>query len=171
MNFDEIVSERYSVREYAEREVEEETLLKILEAGRLAPTARNQQPQHIYVVKSKEALKKLAEITPMTYGAPVVLVFTYDKDKEWHNPLEEGYTSGQQDVSIVASSIMFKAVEEGLGTVWCNYFPPTEIKKALNIADSEVVAILMPLGYPSETSTPRPMHSERKALEETVTVI
>lgn len=168
MELMDLLNERYSVRSYDKRPVEEEKLQKILEAGRLAPTAKNQQPQRIYVVKSEEKLKALGEVTKMTYGAPVVLVFAYDLDAEWHNPFEEGFTSGPQDVSIVACHMMLEAQELGLGTVWCGWFDPKEVGRVLDIPENEKLAILMPLGYPSEDCVPSPRHSERYPLEKTV---
>jgi len=63
MDFLELARKRYSVRNYSDRPVEEEKLLKILEAGRLAPTAVNYQPQKIFVLKSAEAIEKLRSVT------------------------------------------------------------------------------------------------------------
>lgn len=65
--------ERYSVRHYSDRPVEDEVLNQVLEAGRIAPTAANKQPQKIYVLKSEEALNKLKGLTRMVYGAPIVI--------------------------------------------------------------------------------------------------
>jgi len=168
MELIELLKERYSVRSYDKKPVEDEKLQKILEAGRLAPTAKDLQPQRIYVVKSEEKLQALGEVTKMTYGAPLVLVFAYDLDVEWHNPFEEGFTSGPQDVSIVATHMMLEAAELGLGTCWCGWFDPKEVRKVLDIPESHKLALIMPVGYPSENSVPSPRHSERYPLENTV---
>ncbi|MBQ7797184.1 MAG: nitroreductase family protein [Lachnospiraceae bacterium] len=74
MSFFDLVKERYSVRNFADRPVEEEKLYQILEAGRLAPTAMNEQPQRIFVLKSPEALAKVRKVTRMTYNAPVCML-------------------------------------------------------------------------------------------------
>ena len=83
MNFMDLSKSRYSVRQYDPRPVEDDKLELILEAGRLAPTACNFQPQRIYVIKSEAARAKLASQTRMAYGAPVSLLVCYDKNESW----------------------------------------------------------------------------------------
>jgi nitroreductase len=107
MEFLELAKARYSERSFEKSyPIEEEKLSKILEAGRVAPTACNLQPQKIYVLKSEDSLWKAAKLTH-TYEAPVVLLICYDENVVWKNAREEGYNSGEQDASIVASSMMF----------------------------------------------------------------
>ncbi len=168
MTFMELAKKRCSVRKYSERAVPREELLKILEAGNIAPTAKNLQPQRIRVLQSKDDLAMLDRLTPCRFGAPVVLVFTYDRDEEWRNPLEEGVHSGVEDVSIVATHIMLQAAELGLGTTWINYFPNTELEKAFGIPDNERSVLLMTVGYPAEGAAPFPQHSQKKPLDATV---
>ena len=106
MSFMDLCRERSSVRRYDSRPVEEEKLNQILEAGRLAPTACNYQPLRIYVIKSKEARTKLAAVTRMTYGAPVVLMVCYDKNESWKNTPKtfgENYDGGEMDACIVGT--------------------------------------------------------------------
>ena len=76
-----LARQRYAVREYAQTPVEQAKLDSILEAGRLAPTAKNMQPQHIYVLQSPEAIAKINELTRCAYGAPVVFLVCYDTDR------------------------------------------------------------------------------------------
>ena len=168
MEFDKLITERYSVRNYSDKPVEKEVLEQILAAGNKAPTAKNKQPQRIYVLQSEEAIASIRKITRCAYNAPVVLVFTYKKDEEFVNPLGSGYHSGDQDVAIVATHIMLKAADLGLGTVWVNWFPTAETIEAFNIPDDERLVLIMPLGYPSINSVPAENHFKEKALEETV---
>lgn len=168
MSFIETANKRYSVRKFSDKEIEPEILKKVLEAGQMAPTAKNLQPQRIYVLQGKEAIEKLAVLTPCVFNAKTVLVFTYNKDEEWHNPFEEGVRSGVEDVSIAATYIMLQAADLGLGTCWCNYFPNTKAEQALGIPDNERTVLFMPIGYPAEDSEPSPRHSEKRPLEETV---
>lgn len=168
MDFIELAKKRYSVRKFSDTAVEKDKLDLILEAGNIAPTAKNIQPHRIYVLQSKEALDKLDSLTHCRYGAPVVLVFTYDKDEEWKNPLEEGIHSGVQDVSIVATHIMFEAAELGLATCWCNYYPNSALEKLLNIPANEKSVLFMPLGYAAPDSSPSPFHEAHKPISETV---
>ena len=171
MDFTELANARYSVRKFDGRAIEEEKLQAVLEAGNLAPTAKNLQPQRIYVIRTEENLAKIRTLTQCTFGAPVVLLFAYDTDEEWRNPLEEGVHAGPQDVSIVASHIMLKVAELGIGSVWVNMFPPTETRKVMGLPENETPLLLMPIGYPAADAAPSPRHTSRKPLSGTVRMI
>ena len=80
-NFMELAKNRFSVRTFTDQAVEEDKLEKILEAGRIAPTAANLQPQRIYVLESKEAVAKMSSLSRCVYGAKTVLLFTYDSSE------------------------------------------------------------------------------------------
>lgn len=88
MEFKSVVKNRYSCKKYSERQVEKEKLEAILEAGRLAPTAKNLQEQKIYVIQSEEGLQKVDTVTPCRYGAPTVLAVAYDKTNVFTYPGE-----------------------------------------------------------------------------------
>ena len=168
MDFTELAQARYSVRKFSDKAVEPEVLKRILEAGLLAPTAKNNQPQRIYVLQSKEALDKLDSLTHCRYGAGTVLLFTYNTDEDWKNPLEEGVHSGVEDVSITATYIMLRAIELGVYTTWCNYFANSKLEQAFDLPENEKVVLIMPIGYPAEGVAPAPAHTESKKLEEIV---
>ena len=168
MDFTELAKKRFSVRKFDDRPIEDETLQAILEAGRLAPTAMNRQPQRIFVVRSKEGLKKIRHLTTCHYGAPVVLIFAYDTKDECHYLFEKGAHSGPQDVSIVATHVMLKATELGVGSVWVNMFSPTKAKRVMELPENIEPLLLMPLGYAAANAAPGPGHASRKALSETV---
>ena len=80
MEFTEVVKGRYSCKKYSDRPLEKEKLDAILEAGRVAPTAKNLQEQKVYVVQSAEMLAKIDGVTPCRYGAPTVLIVAFDKN-------------------------------------------------------------------------------------------
>ncbi|MBR3397932.1 MAG: nitroreductase family protein [Lachnospiraceae bacterium] len=171
MDFLELAKDRYSVRKFEDRPVEKEKLDYILEAGNVAPTAKNLQPQRIYVLQSVEALQKINELSPCVFGAKTVLVFAYNTDEEWQNPLEAGVHSGVEDVSIVATHVMLAAASIGLGTCWCNYFPNTKLEEALGLPSNEKTVLFMPVGYIAEGSVPSVNHSAVKEIGETVKYI
>lgn len=77
MNFLDIAKKRFSVRKYDQRKVEEEKLLKILEAGRVAPTAVNYQPQRIIAVQKEEGMERLKKCANV-YNAPLALIVCGD---------------------------------------------------------------------------------------------
>ncbi len=168
MELDKIMSDRFSVRDYKNTPIEDEKLNSILEAGRIAPTAANIQPQRIYVIKSEDGLSKIRSITRCAFNAPVVLMVAYDTEKQWKNPLEEGMYAGLQDVSIVTTQMMLKAWELGIGSCWVNHFPPTETAKAFGLPENEKVALLLPIGYPADGAVPAPMHLKKKEMTELV---
>lgn len=167
MDFIKLAAERYSVRSFQDKAIEKEKLDLILKAGQLAPTAANLQPQKVYILKSEKALQTVDGLTRSRYGAPVVLLVTYNKDIEWNNRLEPGVTAGEQDASIVATHMMMEAADLGLGSVWVCGFSPSKAKEAFNIPENEVVVMMLPIGYPAEDAKPSPMHTSRKPLEET----
>lgn len=72
MEFTEVIKNRYSCKKFSDEKVDKEKLNAILEAGRVAPTAKNLQEQHIYVVQSENGLAAIDKVTPCRYGAPVV---------------------------------------------------------------------------------------------------
>ena len=168
MDFTELAQARYSVRKFSDKALEPEVLKRILEAGLLAPTAKNNQPQRIYVLQSKEGLDKLDSLTHCRYGAGTVLLFTYNTDEDWKNPLEEGVHSGVEDVSITATYIMLRAIELGVYTTWCNYFANSKLEQAFDLPENEKAVLIMPIGYPAEGAAPAPAHTESKKLEEIV---
>ncbi len=170
MEFKNVVENRFSCKKYSGRQVEAEKLQTILEAGRLAPTAKNLQEQRIYVVQTEEGLAKIDKVTPCRYGAPVVLIVAYDKNNVFTFP-DSDRNSGAEDASIVATHMILAATDEGVNSCWLNYFNPDEVAKTFKQPENEEVLMLMDLGYAAEEGKPLPNHFSRKPLEETVTYI
>ena len=166
MEFLELVKERYSVRKFADKKIEEEKLKKVLEIGLLAPTAKNLQPLKVYVLQSKEALDKIDALTHCRFGASIVLLFVYNTDEDWKNPLEDGVHAGVEDVSIVATHIMLAAKNEGLDTCWCNYFSNSKLEESFDIPKNEKSVLIMPIGYADSTSIPALGHTASKKFDE-----
>ena len=170
MTLMELMSARYSARDFLPDPVEEEKLARILEAGRIAPTAKNQQPWHGYVLQSEEALAKIRDLTRCAFNAPVVLMITVNHAEEWANAFEPDVRLGEVDCAIAATHMMLMATELGLGTCWVGYYPPTKVKEAFGLPEEEFPVLLMPLGYPSpEKGGPSPRHTQRKSIDELYT--
>ena len=170
MRFYDLAAQRYSVRAFSDAPVEAEKLKTILECGRLAPTAKNNQPQKIYVLESPEALKKARELTPCAFNAPVVLLICGDVSLGWTNP-ETGHNSTEMDVSIVTTHMMLCAKDLGIGSTWVCRFDTARAKEIFNLPENIQPFCLLPLGYAAETAAPSPNHLLRKPLEETVEVL
>ncbi len=168
MEFKELVKERYSCKKYDSTQITDEQLQFILEAGRLAPTAKNLQEQHIYVMQSEEALALIDEVTPCRYGAPTVLVVAFNADNVFVYPGGQR-DSGVEDASIVATHLMLAAKDVGVESCWINFFDPAEVKEKMALPENEEVLMLLDLGYAAEGAGPLPNHDSRKPLEDTVT--
>lgn len=158
--FMELAEARYSVRKYQQKEVEQDKIDAILRAANLAPTACNYQPQKIYVVRSAEARKALAAVSPCTFGAPVVFVVGYDAERSAKGLIHETHDFGDTDAAIVCTHMMLEAAEQGLGTCWVGYFNEEKVKAALNLPQNVRVRDLLPTGYAAEGAAPGPMHTK-----------
>ena len=153
MEFKDVVMKRYSCKKYSERQVEPEKLTAILEAGRWAPTAKNLQEQHVYVLQSEESLAKIDKVTPCRYGAPTALVVAFDKNNVYKYPGGRA-DSGVEDATIVATHMILAAADEGVDSCWLNFLDPDALAKDLGLPENE-----------------EPNHSSRKPLEETVSYL
>jgi nitroreductase len=164
MQLMEAIKRRRSVRSYQDRAVEEEKLLRVLEAGRLAPSARNMQDWKFVVVRDQDLRRKLAEAArnqEFVGQAPVVIAACGTSDYV----MTCGQLTYPIDVSIAIDHMTLSAVEEGLGTCWIGAFYEDTVKEILQIPQSIRVVALLPLGYPAaEQAKPTP----RKSLKEIV---
>ena len=170
MEFTKVIEERYSCKKYDGRPVEPEKLEAILEAGRLAPTAKNLQEQKIYVVQSPEGLAKIDKLTPCRYGAGTVLIVAFDSKNVFVYPGEKR-DYGIEDAAIVATHMMLAAADAGVDSCWLNFFDPDAAAKEFGLPENEEVLMLMDLGYGAEGAGPLANHGSRKPLSETVTYL
>jgi len=168
MGFMDLAKERYSVRSFSEKPVEQEKLDKIIEAGLLAPTAKNLQPVRIYVMKSPEALDKMNALTRCIFGAPMALLVCYNEIEAWHSPFNEEYNSGEMDASIILTHMMLEAWELGIGSCWVGLFDHVEAARAFGLPEDIKPVAVMPLGYAAEGSKPAPKHTECRDKDELV---
>lgn len=169
MDFINFVSKRYSVRNYDPlRKVEKDKLLRILEAGRMAPSAANRQPWKVLVVQSPENLKRIQSAYPANWfaNASTVLVVKGRPDEAWIRKAD-GYNAIETDLTILMDHLILAAHAEGLSTCWIAAFDKQKLIEALQLTDAEVVFAITPLGYPVEGETAtRP--KSRKSLDEIV---
>ena len=170
MEFKDVIDSRYSVRKFSQKPVEDEVLQQILEAGRLAPTAKNMQGHHVYVVKSPEMRAKFEKEWAMTFDAPIVLIIAMKQELEWISHFSK-LNRGETDAAIVTDEMMLQAHALGLGTCWVGWFDPQKVKEVFNLPENETVYNLLPLGYPADDCKPGPLHASRKPLSETVTFL
>ncbi len=161
----EAIQKRVSVRAYQDKPVPEEKLRRILEAARLAPSARNSQDYQLIVVKDGKIKKEMADIhisNSFIDTAPVVIVAVALKPEY---VMSGGTPAYPVDSAIAIDHITLVAVKEGLGSCWIGGFNQDRIKELLAIPDKYRVALLLSLGYPAESSDRKPRNT-RKPLRE-----
>lgn len=164
MDFLELAKKRYSVRSYKEQPVEKEKLDTILEAGRVAPTAVNYQPQRIIVVQDKDGLEKVSKAA-RTYNAPCILIVCNDTSVSWKRKYDNK-DFGDIDAAIATDHMMLMATELGLGTLWIGWFKPQIIKEEFKLPKELEPVSLLAIGYADcEPKSPDRHDTERKPIE------
>ena len=163
MKIDECIEKRYSCRKFKDEALKDNEIEKILEAGRLAPTAANRQPERIIVLKDKKIIEKMNEATRYMFNANVVFIICYDKNVSWKRR-NDGKDHGDIDASIVATQMALMATSLDLGTCFVASFDEAKVKEILDLPESYVVSLMLPTGYPVEFKE----HNRRLDLKELV---
>jgi nitroreductase len=149
MNVFEAISKRYSCRKYIDKPIENQKLVRIFEAARLAPSAKNLQDWRFVAVTDKD---KRTEVAHAAYGqmfmadAGAIIVACSNSDYI----MRCGQPIAAIDVAIALEHIALQAVEEELATCWIGSFEPDKVRKILEIPENISVVELMSLGYPAE---------------------
>ena len=167
MDFAKLAEERYSVRKFDVRPVEREKAEAVLRAGRIAPTACNNQPQRILVVDDADGMAKLKKCTSYTFGAPMAFIICFDTAQSWIRPFD-GDNSGVVDASIATTHMMLQAADLGLGTTWVGYFDPAKVVKEFRLPENLVPVAVLPLGYPAADAKRHSGHFEKAPPEKIV---
>ena len=150
MEFNELIHLRESVRNYdPDRPVPEEIIEKILNAGRIAPSAKNLQPWKFIVISTSPLLDRVKECYRRDWikDAPHIVVVIGLKDQAWIRAYD-GYNSVETDVTIAMTHIILAAENEGVGACWIAAFDPSCMREVLNPSDNQVIYGMTPLGYP-----------------------
>ncbi len=172
MEFNTLLNTRESVRNYdPDKPVPQDVMKRIIEAGRLAPSACNYQPYKFIVVSSQEILQKVRACYRRTWfqDAPHILVITGDRSRAWTRSYDS-YNSIETDMAIAMTHIVFAAANEGVASCWVEAYDPAVLRSALNLgAETEVFGIT-PLGY-SRDITPSRKVKQRKSYNDIVEFI
>ena len=172
MDFFELIEKRESVRDFVvDVKVEMDILLKIVNAGRLAPSASNRQPWRFLIVSSEKKLEELKECYHRDWfkKAPHILVVVGDKNSSWVRK-KDGYNSIETDLTIAMDHIILAAEAIGVGACWISAFDNEVVRDVLQLADNEVVFNLTPLGYQSDGYAKKGK-KDRKPLDEVVVLL
>lgn len=162
--FLDLARERRSIRRYRPDPVPDADLEKILEAGRMAPSAANRQPWHFVVVRDADRRRALAQAYPRDWfaAAPVMLVVCVEPARAWRR--SDGKSYADVDGAIAMDHITLCAADLGLGTCWIGAFDPAKVRAALGLPENVEPLAMTPVGYPADEGKPK----ERKALQEVV---
>ncbi len=140
---------RRSVRSYRDVPVNDETLRRVMEAARLAPSARNEQEWRFIAVRDRTMRERIAIEAagqPFIAQAAVLLVCCAETDGRI---MRCGQAAYPIDVAIAMDHLSLAAAAEGLGTCWIGAFDEGKVKEALGIPARVRVVQLMPLGWPA----------------------
>ncbi len=165
MDVFEAIRVRRSIRKYKSDQVEKEKLERILEAGRLSPSAVNKQPWHFIVVTDSSVRGSLRASYGQSWfvNAPVIVIACADPHNAWTR--RDGEEYWKVDVAIALHSMILCATELGLGTCWIAAFNEEPAQRILKIPGEIRIVAMTPLGYPDETKAEVP---DRKSLKEIV---
>lgn len=169
MEYTELIHRRESIRNYdPDRTVPKEILERILDAGRMAPSACNYQPWKFLLISSSELLEKVKASYNRDWfkKAPHILVIIGYRDQAWKRSYD-GYNSIETDVAIAMTHIILAAENEGVGTCWIEAYDPVLLRKALNTEENQIIFGITPLGYPG-AGFKKSMVKKRKSLKDIV---
>ena len=164
MEFKEVIEKRESIRDYEDKPIPQDKLLRVLEAARLAPSGSNRQPWKFVVVKDRQTRQKLAQAAEgQTFvgKAPVVIAAVATMPEL---VMICGVAEYPVDLAIAVDHLTLAAVDEGLGTCWIGAFSQEKVREILKIPKSCQTVALLPLGFPKQPGRPK----VRKSLDEIV---
>jgi nitroreductase len=167
MEFEKLISDRYSVRRFKQQHLKQEVIDKILDAGHKAPTGCNYQPQRILVLNTDQAIEKLSMCTKCHFNAPTAMLVCYNTEESWTRPYDNEL-SAPVDAAIVATHMMLAAHDIGVGCCWVMHFDPFAIRQTFNLPRNIKPVALLVMGYPAQDSKPIELHSKFRPMNEVV---
>lgn len=144
MEYDKLIRERYSCRNFNGKPVEKNKIDKILEAGRIAPTAKNLQAFKIYVTEDKA---KIDSVTNYRYGAPLCMIICGDKENDFK---KGNHSYSDIDASIIATHMMLEASNLEIDNIWVGLFDDNEVKEVFDISDNYIPVGMLMFGYSND---------------------
>jgi len=153
MKFIELAEKRCCIRGFKPDPISEELLNEVLQAGNLAPTAKNLQPFHFIVVRNPARLDELAAAYPAPFfrEAPVVIVICTEASEGWTRDRYDGKNYCEVDAAIATDHMTLAAADLGLGTCWIGAFDPNKVSSAMRLPEGIEPIAMLPLGYPNMT--------------------
>jgi nitroreductase len=168
MDFLELAKNRFSCRSFKPDAVEDEKILEIIEAARIAPSAVNYQPWQFYIVRDSVNKAKIIESYPREWiqNAPVLIVACGDKQLSWKRG--DGKDHLDIDLSIAIDHITLQATNLGLGTCWVCNFQVKKLREVMQLPSHLEPVAIIPIGYPQNQPDTERHNIKRKPLEEII---
>ncbi len=166
MDFLELAKRRFSCRQYDSKPVEQEKIDLVLEAGRVAPSAKNIQPCHFVVVR--DTLNEFAGVYHREWlrSAPAAIVVCGDHDQSWKKG--NGKDHCDIDIAIATDHMTLMATSLGLATCWICNFDAGKCSRFLKLPGNMEPIVILPLGYPQDSKDPERHEKERKPIEKII---
>jgi nitroreductase len=161
-----LMKQRCSVRQFEDRPVEQEKLLYVLQAARVAPSACNLQPYQFVVLRDPQTIARICPAWVPASKAPIVIVACGDHQAAWRR--RDGKGHANIDVAIAVDHMTLAAAEIGLGTCWICSFDAFHCANVLDLPNHLEPMVLLPIGHPAEGKDPQRHVTERKPLEQLV---
>lgn len=158
------ILKRRSVRKFKEKEITNDMTELLLKSAMAAPSACNKQPWEFYIIRNKEILEQLRQVSPYSdRTAPLIIIVAGNDKRSLSHKINDFWI---QDCSAAIENILLTAIEMGLGTCWCGLFPmvtPTKrVRKILNLEEHIIPLALIHIGYPDEELEPRTQYNEKR---------
>jgi nitroreductase len=152
---------RQSIRSFTSRPVEDDQIKRILEAGRIAPSAKNRQPWRFVVITEESLRNRITEaaFNQEHVGQAPVIIALCSTNIDYRMP--NGQYSYPIDITFAASFMVLQAEHEGLGSCVITTFDEIEVKEMLTVPYSMKAVMLLLIGHPSEKT----MKEQRKSLD------
>ncbi len=167
MEFEKLITERYSVRKFRPEHLPQDVVSKILAAGHKAPTGCNFQPYRILVLNTDESVAKLKTCTKCHFKAPAAMLICHNRAESWKRPYD-GALAAPVDAAIVTTHMMLAAWDMGVGSCWVMHFDPAAMRETYRIPEDLEPLALLVMGYPAEDAKPLEMHFQTRPMEEVV---
>lgn len=165
-SLDEIIAERKSIRKYTDQPIDKQTIDKIIESARLAPSAVNFQPWKFYICRSEEAKQVVRDSYPREWfnTAQLYILACGNREQSWKRPCD-GKDHLDIDIAIAVEHMVLKITELGLATCWVCNFNPQIVKDGLMLSENMEPVVLLPIGYPDSIEA-NSNNKKRKSSEE-----
>jgi len=164
-----VIQNRRSIRKFKDIPIEMSKIGKILDAGRLSPTAGNLQDCKFILVKDKEKIESIAKACLEQYwinSASVVIVICSDPEKTRSHYNDRGDMFSYHDAAAATMSMILTIHSLNLATCWVGAFEDEMLRRELKIPDDIFINAILPIGYADE----KPSCPPKLTLEDNVFV-